>query len=166
MKLSQDVRHEDSGRLQPDVLLGGAGRGDELPRDVVGVGRVLDFVERRPESAAGVERIEDDVAPLRPVVVGDKLAAGVVDDGGVAARLDRVEHLTQGCGLARAGRTDERQVSSFQVCGQGNARQVQSLRSGALARQAGQGLLFDDARATASIVLRSVSTPPAGEMGP
>ena len=91
-----------------------AGLGDELVGDAVGVGGMGDLGEGRPKGAAGIERIEDDVAALGPVIMRDELAAGVIDQRGFAARLDPVEQLAQGGGLAAAGRADHRHVPGFQ----------------------------------------------------
>ena len=91
------------------------GLGDELTRDTVGVGGMVDFGEGRPEGAAGIERVQNDVAAFRAVIMGDELAAGVIDQRGVAQRLDAVEQLTQRCRLARPGRADHRQMAGFQT---------------------------------------------------
>src|SRR3546814_3058512 len=69
--------------------------GDELMRDASGVGGMGDLGERRPIGAAGIERIEDDVAASGPVVVRDELAAGVIDQCGFAARLRSEEHTSE-----------------------------------------------------------------------
>src|SRR3546814_9044258 len=73
---------------------------------------MCDLGKGRPEGAPVIERIEDDVAARRIIIVRDELAAGVTDQGGFAPRLDPVEQLAQGRGLAAAGRADHRHVRS------------------------------------------------------
>jgi hypothetical protein len=77
-----------------------------------------DLVKRRPEGAAGIEGIEDDVAALGPVIMGDELAAGVIDQRRFAARLDAVEHLAQRGGLATAGGAQHREMARLDAVGQ------------------------------------------------
>src|SRR3546814_4175881 len=79
-----------------------------MVRDPGGVGGMCDLGKGRPEGAPVIERIEDDVAARRIIIVRDELAAGVIDQGGFAPRLDPVEQLAQGRGLAAAGRADHR----------------------------------------------------------
>ena len=107
---AEHIGNKDAAGFQPHIVILTASLRNKLARNAVGVGGMRDFVERGPVRAARIERIEDHVAALGPVVVRDELAAGVVDQSGLAARLDAVEHLAQDRGLAAAGRAEKGKV--------------------------------------------------------
>ena len=76
-----------------------------------------DLREWRPIGRPRIERIEDHIAALGPVIMRDELAAGVIDQGRFAPRLDLVEHLAQHRGLAAPGCAQNGKVAAFEPFG-------------------------------------------------
>ncbi len=124
-----------------------AGLGNQLGRDAVGVGRVRHLAERRPEGAAGVERIEDDIAAFGSVIMGNELAARIVNQRRLPSHLDPVEHLAQHRGLAAPGRTDHREMSRLELRRQWDGSNPQRRCARPAAHQSGKTFLARDQRA-------------------
>ena len=129
-QFADHVGDEDAAGFKPDVLGLVTGLGDELVRDAIGVGGVRDLGEGRPIGAAGIERVENDVAALGAVIMGNELAAGIIDQRRFAARRDPVKQLAQHRRLAAAGRADHRHVPGFEAAGKGDATDSQRTRAG------------------------------------
>ena len=158
------VGDEDAAGLQPDILVLITGLGDELLRDAIGVGGVGDLGEGRPIDAAGIERIEDDVAALGPEVMGDELSAGVIDQRGFAARRDPVEQLAQHRRLAAARRSDQRNVPGFEAAGKGDGADRQRMRTRFGSRQLHKLLLARHLGAVDDAIAERAFAPPRGDI--
>ena len=118
---AKHVGDKDAAGFQPDIAVVLTGLGDKLVRDAVGIGGVSDFIERRPERAAGIEWIQDDVAALGLIIMRDELAAGIIDQGGFAPRLNAIKYLAKRSGLAAAGGADHCHMPGLKPVGQGDA---------------------------------------------
>jgi len=83
-EMGEDLR----GRLMEELVLRVRRRRIQRLGDRVGLGVLSDLLGRSPVRAAGVERIENDVAALFIVEPLDILAGRIVDDGGMTAVPD------------------------------------------------------------------------------
>src|SRR3546814_10155509 len=76
-EFAKDIGDKDAADLHPHIIAILTVRlGDEMVRDPGGVGGMCDLGKGRPEGAPVIERIEDDVAARRLIIVRDELAAG------------------------------------------------------------------------------------------
>src|SRR3546814_4509260 len=78
------------------------------------------------------------------VIMGDELAAGVIDQGGIAPRLDPVEQLAQGGSLAAAGCADHRHVAGFQLRGDRHLADGERMGTGFPGGQLGEFLRSEE----------------------
>jgi hypothetical protein len=100
-------------RLRKELALFVRGRLVERGRNRLGLGTAAQLLGRSPVRAAGVQRIQNDVAVLAVIEPLNELAGRIVDDGRVTPLFDLHEYLHDEPGLARAGVAHQLDVLPF-----------------------------------------------------
>ena len=112
----EEIREDATGPFGEERVLVVAIR-EQRGRERQRLRLMAPLVARTPKRAAGIERIENHVVPVRPVELPGVFQCGVVHDRGLATGLELLEDLANEGGLAGPRIAHDQQVTRFDRAG-------------------------------------------------